>query len=72
VLFDPRAERTLSADVLHSAIDHSTYEGTSVRGWPVVTISRGEVLVAGGELRAQPGRGRFVRRSYAAGPLPFS
>jgi dihydropyrimidinase len=70
VLFDPRAERTLSADVLHSAIDHSTYEGRAVRGWPVVTISRGEVLVADGQFRAERGRGRFVRRSYAAGAAP--
>ena len=62
VLFDPAAERTLSAAVLHSDIDHSTYDGMRVRGWPVVTIARGEVVVADGELRAEPGRGRFVRR----------
>ena len=62
VLFDPAAERTLSAAVLHSDIDHSTYDGMHVRGWPVVTIARGEVVVSDGELRAEPGRGRFVRR----------
>jgi dihydropyrimidinase len=62
VLFDPAAERTLSADVLHSDIDHSTYDGLRVRGWPVVTIARGEVVVSGGELQAEPGRGRFVVR----------
>jgi dihydropyrimidinase len=33
-----------------------------VRGRPVVTIARGEVIVSDGELRAEPGRGRFVRR----------
>jgi dihydropyrimidinase len=70
VLFDPSAERTLRADVLHSAIDHSTYEGARVLGWPVMTISRGEVLVAEGELRAEPGRGRFVPRTYASGASP--
>jgi dihydropyrimidinase len=64
VLFDPAAERTLSAELLHSNIDHATYEGMRVRGWPVVTIARGEVVVADGGLRAEPGRGRFVRREH--------
>jgi hypothetical protein len=29
--------------MLHHALDHTPYEGTQVRGWPVITISRGEV-----------------------------
>jgi DNA-binding GntR family transcriptional regulator len=31
-----------------------------------VTISRGEVLVEDGALQVEPGRGRFVERSYDA------
>jgi dihydropyrimidinase len=57
----------LSADVLHSNIDHATYEGMRVRGRPVTTIARGEVVVADGELRAEPGRGRFVPREHPRG-----
>jgi dihydropyrimidinase len=64
VLFDPAAERTLTASALHSDIDHSTYEGMRVRGWPVTTIARGEVVVSDGDLRVEPGRGRFVRREH--------
>jgi dihydropyrimidinase len=64
VLFDPAAERTLTAAGLHSNIDHATYEGVRVRGRPVATIARGEVVVSDGELRADPGRGRFVRREH--------
>jgi dihydropyrimidinase len=64
VLFDPAADRTITAADLHSNIDHATYEGMRVRGWPVVTIARGEVVVADGELGAEPGRGRFVRREH--------
>jgi len=67
VLFDPAAEWMLSADVLHSNIDHATYEGMRVRGRPVTTIARGEVVVADGELRAEPGRGRFVPREHPGG-----
>jgi dihydropyrimidinase len=70
VLFDPAAERTLDAAGLHSAIDHSTYQGMRVRGWPVVTIGRGEVVVSDGRLQAGRGRGRFVRREYPGPRVP--
>jgi dihydropyrimidinase len=66
VVFDPERQVTLSHEHLHSNVDHSTYEGVEVHGYPVVTIGRGAVLVEDGELRAQPGRGRFVERSYGA------
>ena len=68
VLFDPAAEWTVDAAELHSAIDHSTYQGMRVRGRPVTTIARGEVVVRDGALAAEPGRGRFVRRGYAPPP----
>jgi dihydropyrimidinase len=64
VIFDPERRVTLSAETLHSNVDHSTYEGVELQGYPVVTISRGEVLVEDGVLHAEPGRGRFVERSY--------
>lgn len=64
VVFDPERRVTLSHTNLHSNIDHATYEGVEVVGYPVVTIGRGEVLVENGELQVAPGRGRFVERSY--------
>ena len=64
VVFDPERRVTLSQASLHSDIDHATYEGFEVCGYPVVTISRGEILVAEGELLAEPGHGRFIERAY--------
>jgi dihydropyrimidinase len=64
VVFDPDCRVTLSHTNLHSNIDHSTYEGVEVVGYPVVTIGRGEVLVEDGALHVAPGRGRFVERRY--------
>jgi dihydropyrimidinase len=55
---------TLSVEALHSALPFCSYEGTVVRGFPVTTISRGEVIVAGGEFVGDSGRGRFVERGY--------
>jgi dihydropyrimidinase len=64
VLFDPAKEVTLSAETLHSAIPFASYEGVTVRGFPVTTISRGETIVEDGAFVAAPGRGRFVERGY--------
>jgi dihydropyrimidinase len=65
VLFDPDREVTLSPETLHSNIDHTPYDGVVVRGWPVTTISRGEVVVEDGVLHADAGRGRLVDRAGA-------
>ena len=62
VVFDPERELTLGPDVLHSAIDHSTYDGMSVRGWPRTTIAGGEVIVHDGEQLADVGRGGAAAR----------
>ena len=64
VLFDPRKQVTLSPQVLHSPIPFSTFQDITVTGYPVTTISRGQVVVADGELKARPGWGRFVERGY--------
>jgi dihydropyrimidinase len=64
VLFDPHKEVVLSAGTLHSALPFSSYEGMTVRGFPVTTISRGEVIVEGGSFVGARGRGRFVERGY--------
>ena len=68
VLFDPTLELELSHETLHSDIDYSTYEGMTVRGLPVTTISRGEILVEDRELVARPGRGRLVPRGSSTSP----
>jgi dihydropyrimidinase len=67
VVFDPDAERTIRAGELHSACDYDPYEGWTVRGWPEAVVSRGQIVLERGELRAEAGRGRLVRRDMLAG-----
>ena len=62
VIFDPDKEVILSQKNLHSRIDYCLYEGFRVKGYPVVTIARGEVIVKDNEFIGQVGAGRFVRR----------
>ncbi len=62
VLFDPTLEWELSAHFLHMRTDFSPYEGWTVTGKPIVTLSRGEIIVEDGELTTDEGRGRFLFR----------
>jgi dihydropyrimidinase len=64
VLFDPQREVTLSVDTLHSALPFSSYEGVVLHGFPVTTLSRGDVIVANGAFVGAAGRGHFVERGY--------
>ncbi len=63
VIFDPELPMTLSPETLHENVDWTPYEGLTVTGWPAITISRGEIIVADGAFRGQAGRGRFIQRS---------
>jgi dihydropyrimidinase len=47
---------------LHENVDYTAYEGMALSGYPVCTISRGEVLVRDGEFQAAPGRGQYIPR----------
>src|SRR5207245_836480 len=64
VLFDPQKQVTLSPETLHSAVPFASYDGVALSGFPVTTISRGEVIVADGVFVGEPGRGGFVERGY--------
>ena len=59
-LWDPDHAVTITNAMLHHACDHTPYEGRRLRGWPVTTISRGEVVWHEGRVTSRPGRGRFV------------
>lgn len=63
ILVDMNAETVLSADTLHYGIDSSVYEGKKIKGMPVMTIRRGEVIVKDGEFIAKPSSGKFIKRS---------
>src|SRR5712691_8512266 len=63
VVFDPEKKVTISATTQHSKTDYNLYEGTSVTGAPDIVLLRGQVLVEGDELVADPGIGQFVKRA---------
>jgi dihydropyrimidinase len=54
-------ERTIRNADLHHAVDYTPYEGRTLRAWPALTLSRGEVVWDGREFTSRAGRGRFLR-----------
>ena len=62
VVWDPEATRTLSAKTQFSKGDFNVFEGMTVRGAPTCTIAAGKVVFARGELRAERGAGRYLKR----------
>lgn len=61
-IWDPTREVTITKSLLHDRMDYTPYEGTKVTGWPVMTLSRGEIVWDDGKVLARPGRGRFLAR----------
>lgn len=63
VVIDLDAEHVVEAAALGSASDFSIYDGRTLRGWPITTVSRGEVVVRDGEFVGEEGWGRYLRRA---------
>jgi dihydropyrimidinase len=66
VVIDPGRRVRMTADAMHSRIDYSIYDHITTEGYPVLTVSRGEVVMEEGEFVGKRGRGRFLPRRPAA------
>ncbi len=62
VIFNPGKVRTIRARKMFSNCDWSPYEGFSAAGCVETTISRGEVVYSKSGIRAEKGRGIFLKR----------
>src|SRR5258708_5647819 len=71
-LWDPEREVTISQSVLHHGCDYTPYEGLKVKGWPITTILRGQVIVRDGKLQAQPGTGIYQKQNALFQQYPFA
>lgn len=62
VLIDPDARFRVGSSSMESKADYDPYDGYQAEGWPVMTISRGDVVYADGRVSSTPGRGRLLKR----------
>jgi dihydropyrimidinase len=62
VVWDPSAAKTIAMKNQLSRIDYNVFEGFACTGAPAVTLSRGKIAYAKGDLRAEKGDGQYVER----------
>lgn len=71
VIVDMDKRIKVSPDILHSRADFTIFEGMELRGWPVMTILRGNVIAEDGKVVAKPGLGLYLPRKpgYSVYPI---
>ncbi|WP_346796002.1 dihydropyrimidinase [Halomonas sp. Bachu 37] len=62
VVWDPQGTRTISADSHHMNVDFNIFEGRTVTGIPSHTLSHGKIVWRNGQLNAERGAGRYIKR----------
>ena len=62
VIFDPEKEHTFGVENEHMNVDYSSYEGWKMKGKVDTVLSRGRVIIDGGEHRGNAGDGQFIKR----------
>jgi len=66
VLVDPEATLRVTPEVIRSRAGRSPFEGLILRGRPVLTVLRGEVIAEDGKIAVDRPRGRLLRRARAS------
>jgi dihydropyrimidinase len=60
-IWDPNVSWTISNSTLHHNVDYTPYEGIELRGRPITTILRGDVVWDDGIFSGSAGAGQFLR-----------
>jgi len=63
IIIDLDLEQKVTPELLQSYSDYTIYDGWRMRGWPVMTMVRGEVIMQDGQVNNDTlGHGEFVAR----------
>jgi dihydropyrimidinase len=63
-IIDLAKEQTVTPDILNSHSDYTIYDGWRLKGWPIMTIVRGKIVMENGKVdQANIGHGNFVKIS---------
>lgn len=64
VIVDIDETKKVTPDVLQSSSDYTIYDGQKLQGWPICTVSRGEIVMEDGITdESKIGHGEFIRRA---------
>ncbi|XP_058107460.1 dihydropyrimidinase-like isoform X3 [Magnolia sinica] len=61
IILNPNSSFEITAKTHHSRSDTNVYEGWKGKGKVEVTISRGRIVWKDGELKVEPGSGRYIK-----------
>jgi dihydropyrimidinase len=64
-IWDSECRSEITDAGVHDGTKFTPYAGRTIKGWPVVVLRRGAVIVENGVLNAEPGSGRFLPRDAA-------
>jgi dihydropyrimidinase len=63
VVIDLELNKKVTPDILQSSSDYSIYDDFILQGWPILTMSRGEVIMENGIVyEDKVGHGEFIKR----------
>ena len=63
VIVDLKIKRKVKAEALHYKVGWTPYEGWTLRGWPILTMRRGEPLYEDEQVIGKPGAANFLHMS---------
>ena len=69
-IWDANRAVTLTDLMMHDKTGYTPFAGRTIRGWPVMVLRRGEVIVDDGRCTANAGSGRFLPRSGGEAARP--
>ena len=64
VIFDPTISHSVPQKNVFTKVDYSLYEGFRCLGAPTLVIQRGQVVMENGNIKAEPGQGRFLAGQF--------
>jgi dihydropyrimidinase len=71
VIWDAEKEVTITQAALHDAMDYTPYEGRKIKGWPLMTILRGQPVWEKNTFVGGAGKGQFLRCDISASARPL-
>jgi dihydropyrimidinase len=69
-VWDPELQSVITDADVHDGSKFTPYAGRTIKGWPVLVLRRGAVIVENGVLDAKPGSGRFLPRDAGKSAEP--
>jgi dihydropyrimidinase len=69
-IWDSERQVKITNAMLHHTVDYTPYEGMILKGWPVLTLSRGDIVWDGERAQGHPGRGQFLPCGLPGAAVP--